>query len=175
MMMMNSKSRLAIGGWLHRRAEDVSVALMATMFVVFVLQIGFRYLLVQPLSWSEEVCLMCWLWIVLWGSGLVLSDEDEIRFDILYGAVPETARRVFTVITGTALVLLLAISLPASWQYVAFMKREHTASLRIPFNYLYSIYLIFAVACIIRHCRLVWVAFRGGPAAPGPAKEAEPA
>jgi TRAP-type C4-dicarboxylate transport system permease small subunit len=174
-IMTNSKSWLTIGRWLHRRAENVSVALMGTMFVTFLLQIGFRYLLVRPLSWSEEVCLLCWLWIVLWGSGLVLSDEEEIRFDIIYGAVPAAVRRVFTVITGAALVLLLAISLPASWQYVAFVKREHTASLRIPLNYLYSIYLIFSVALIVRHCRLVWVAVRGTSPEVGSAKEADPA
>lgn len=152
---------LAVGRWLHRRAEDVSVALMGTMFVVFLLQIGFRYLLVKPLSWSEELSLLCWLWGVLWGAGVVLSDDDEIRLDIIYSAVPEAVRRVFTVITGVAVVVLLAISLPASWQYVAFMKREHTASLHIPLSYPYSVYVIFSVACIIRHCRLVWIAVRG--------------
>jgi C4-dicarboxylate transporter DctQ subunit len=157
------------GRWLHRRAENVSVALLGTMFVVFVLQIGFRYFLVRPLSWSEEVCLLCWLWGVLWGSGVVLSDDDEIRMDILFNAVSDNARRIFTMITSVILVVLLIISLPASWDYITFMKREHTASLRIPINYLYSVYLIFAVACIIRHCRLFWSALRGTSPADEPA------
>lgn len=157
------------GRWLHRRAENVSVALLGTMFVVFVLQIGFRYFLVRPLSWSEEVCLLCWLWGVLWGSGVVLSDDDEIRMDILYNTVSDNARRIFTMITSVILVVLLIISLPASWDYITFMKREHTASLRIPINYLYSVYLIFAVACIIRHCRLFWSALRGTSPPGGPA------
>ena len=149
------------GSWLHRRAENISVAFLGTMFVVFLLQIGFRYFLVRPLSWSEEVCLLCWLWCVLWGAGVVISDKEEIRMDILYNAVSNNVRRVFKIITSTILVVLLAISLPASWDYVTFMKREHTASLHIPINYLYSIYMIFAVACIIRYCRLFWVAVRG--------------
>lgn len=164
------------GRWLHRRAENVSVALLGTMFVVFVLQIGFRYFLARPLSWSEEVCLLCWLWGVLWGSGVVLSDDDEIRMDILYNAVSDNARRIFTMITSVILVVLLIISLPASWDYITFMKREHTASLRIPINYLYSVYLIFAAACIIRHCRLFWSALRGASSADEPAvKPADPA
>ena len=64
-------------------------------------------------------------------------------------------------ITGIALILLLAISLPATINYVLFVKREHTAYLRIPLDYLYSIYVIFAVACIVKHGRLVWHAARG--------------
>ncbi len=134
---------------------------LGTMFIVFLLQIGFRYFLVRPLSWSEEVCLLCWLWGVLWGSGVVLTDDEEIRMDILYNAVSDNVRRFFTLITSAVLIVLLLISLPASWDYVTFMKREHTASLHIPINYLYSVYMIFAVACIIRHCRLFWVALRG--------------
>ena len=75
--------------------------------------------------------------------------------------VPEPARRAFTVITSIALILLLAISLPATWRYVAFMKREHSAYLHMRFDILYSIYVIFSVACIARHVRLVWDAIRG--------------
>jgi hypothetical protein len=29
------------------------------------------------------------------------------------------------------------------------------------FDYLYSIYLIFSVACIVKHVRIAWRAFRG--------------
>ena len=98
---MTKKNKWLIGGnWLRRRAEDVSVMLLGTMFVVFLLQIGFRYFLVRPLSWSEEVCLLCWLWGVLWGAGLVLSDDEEIRMDIIYNAVPDKVRRVFKIITS---------------------------------------------------------------------------
>ena len=62
---MTTTRRAAIGGWLHRRAENVAVALIATMFVCFLLQIAFRYLLNQPLGWTEEVTVLCWLWGVL--------------------------------------------------------------------------------------------------------------
>ncbi|MEO7157900.1 MAG: TRAP transporter small permease subunit, partial [Vicinamibacterales bacterium] len=133
-----------------------------TMFVCFLLQIFFRYVLNRPLGWTEEVTVLCWVWVVLWGAAFVLSDQDEIRFDIVYGAVPESVRRTFTVLAGTALVVLLLISLPATWKYVTFMKREHSAYLHMRFDVLYSIYLIFAVACIAKHARLVWIAVRGG-------------
>ena len=159
---MTSARWLAVAGWLRRRAENVAVVLIATMFVCFLLQIAFRYVLNRPLGWTEEVTVLCWLWGVLWCAAFVLSDHEEIRFDIVYDAVPKRARRVFTVVSGIALILLLAISLPATWSYVAFMKREHSAYLQMRFDFLYSIYLIFAVACIVRHARLVWIGIRGG-------------
>jgi TRAP-type C4-dicarboxylate transport system permease small subunit len=156
-----------MGRWLRNRAENVAVLLIATMFVCFLMQIVFRYFLNQPLGWTEEVTVLCWLWVVLWCAAFVLRDEEEVRFDIVYGAVSVRTRRVFNIITSIALIALLAISLPATVKYVLFMKREHSAYLRIPFVYLYSIYVIFAVACIIRHARLLWRAFRGEDAGEG--------
>lgn len=151
----------ALAGWLHRRAENVAVVLIATMFASFLVQIAARYVFNRPVAWTEELSVLCWLWVVLWGAAFVLSDSEEVRFDIIYGAVSHKTRRVFTLITALALIVLYAISLPASWKYVAFMHREHSAYLRIPFNILYSIYIAFAVAAIVRHAWLMRDAIRG--------------
>jgi C4-dicarboxylate transporter DctQ subunit len=157
---MPSSTRNTVA-WLRRRAENVIVALIAVMFVSFLLQIAFRYLLNQPLGWTDEVTVLCWVWLVLWGAAFILSDKDEIRFDIVYGLVGTRTRRTFTLISSVALVVLFAISLPASFKYVLFMKREKSAYLGMRFDYLYSIYVIFAVACIVRHARIAWNALRG--------------
>src|SRR3954468_4705414 len=106
---------------LQRVAEHVAVALILTMFVSFLLQIFFRYVLNRPLGWTEEVTVLCWVWVVLWGASFVVADAEEVRFDIVYNAVPGRVRRVFTIVSCLALVVLMALSLPATWQYVAFM------------------------------------------------------
>jgi C4-dicarboxylate transporter, DctQ subunit len=150
--------------WLRKRADDVIVALIALMFVSFLLQIAFRYVLNRPLGWTDEVTVLCWVWLVLWGASFVLADKDEIRFDIVYGLVSARTRRGFTLVSSLALVVLFLISLPASWNFVLFMKREKSAYLGMRFDYLYSIYVIFAAACIVKHTAMAWSALRGQPA-----------
>jgi len=152
---------LAIVRWLGRRADDIAVALIATMFVSFLLQIAFRYVLNRPLGWTEEVTVLCWVWLVLWGASFVVPDADEVRFDIVYNVVPAPVRRVFTIVASAALVVLMALSLPATWRYVAFMRREHSAYLGMRFDVLYSIYVVFALACIVRQARVAWRAWQG--------------
>src|SRR5487761_337621 len=144
---------LNLGRWLRRRAESVMVLLLSIMFASFIIQIFWRYVLNDPVGWSEEVIITMWLWTVLWGAAFVLGEREEIRFDIIYSAVSERARRVFTVITGIVVVFLYGVSLPASYSYVSFMKVERSAYLHVPINWMYSVYLIFAVACI---CRYGW-------------------
>ena len=147
--------------WLKRRANDVAVALMGLMFISFLLQIAFRYVLNQPLGWTEEVTVLCWVWVVLWCAAFVLSNNDEIRFDIVYTLVPPRVRRLFTAASSIAFVVLLLMSLPASWSYVAFMKREHTAYLHLRLDAMYSIYVIFVLACIVKQARIALRAITG--------------
>jgi TRAP-type C4-dicarboxylate transport system permease small subunit len=148
--------------WLRSRAENVAVLLLSMMFVSFVVQIVSRYLLNKPVGWTDEVSILCWIWTVLWGAAFLISEKEEVRFDIFYSAVSEKIRRGFTIVSGLILIALYGISLPAAYHYVAFMKVERSAYLKIPMNYLYSIYVIFAVACLCRYTWLVWNAIRGG-------------
>jgi len=157
--------RFASLGWWRRRAEDVAVALIATMFVSFLLQIVFRYALNRPLGWTEEVTVLCWVWVVLWGASFVATEHEEVRFDILSSAVPARTRRAFTIVSSLVLVVLMALALPATWHYVAFMRRERSAYLGMRFDILYSIFVVFAVMCIVRQGSAAWRAWRGAPAA----------
>ena len=138
------------------------VLLLSVMFATFIIQIFARYALNNPIGWSEEVIITAWLWTVLWGAAFVVSEAEEIRFDIIYSTLSERVRRILTVITGIVLVALYSISLPASYAYVSFMKVERSAYLHVPINWLYSIYVIFLVACIGRYCWLVVDAILGG-------------
>ena len=149
------------GSWLRRRANDVAVGLMALMFISFLFQIGFRYLLNQPLGWTDEVTVLCWVWAVLWCAAFVLSDQDEIRFDVVYGVVSPATKRAFTAASSIAIVVLFLVALPATWKYVTFMKREHTAYLHMRFDFLYAVYVIFALAIVVKHVRLAWRAIKG--------------
>lgn len=160
MAFMTSSSR-AFGSWLARRAENIAVAMLATMFAAFLLQITFRYLLGLPIGWTHEISVILWIWLVLWGAAFVVSEREEIRFDIIYGAVGPGRRRVMMLITAAALIALYSISFPAVLDYITFMKVEKTSYLKIRFDWLFSIYIVFAVATIIRYIWLAWQALRG--------------
>jgi TRAP-type C4-dicarboxylate transport system permease small subunit len=156
------KSNFAtVGGWLRRRADNLAAAMLAVMFAAFILQIVFRYLLNLPIGWTHEVSVIMWLWLVLFGSAFVIREHEEIRFDIIYGAVGAGPRRVMAAITAAALVVLFSLSLPAVIDYVAFMKVQKTAYLKIRFDYLYAMYVVFAVAMIVRYLWLGWQAIWG--------------
>ena len=156
-----ARPRRQVAEWLLRRAENVAVLLLVVMFLAFIAQIVFRYLLNLPTGWTSELTVICWLWLILWGAAFVVRERDEIRFDLVYGAVRPGVRRWMGILGALALIALYARSLPAVWDYVTFMKVQQTAYLHIRYDFLYAIYIVFAVAVIARYLWLLWAFIRG--------------
>lgn len=147
--------------WLRARSENVLALMMGVMFAAFIAQVVFRYVLNLPLAWTEEVCNFVWLWGILWGAAFVVRSSDEVRFDMLYNLMPRRGKMVMTGLASATIVLILLGSLPGAWSYVSFMHVERSASFGIPMSWMFSIYIVFVVAMVVRHGGIVWQALTG--------------
>lgn len=147
--------------FLRNFADAVPALMLATMFVCFIIQVFMRYVMDNPVGWTVEVCVIAWLWILLWGQSVSANERDEIRFDIVYGSVSPKVRRWFRLIFSVFVVVIYLWSLPALWDFVTFMEIQDTSYLDIPFSWVYSIALIFSVVSIIRYVTIFWSAARG--------------
>lgn len=143
------------GRWLTARAENILALMLAVLFVLFILQIVFRYILNLSSGWAYELSAILWVWIVLFGASFVLRKRDEVRLDIIYSSVSSRIRRAMTVVFALATIALLCIGLPAIVDYVLFMKIERTAYLKLRYDHVYSIFIVFTVVTIIRY---IWIA-----------------
>jgi TRAP-type C4-dicarboxylate transport system permease small subunit len=147
--------------WLRRRAENIAAGLLAVMFAAFIIQIVFRYVFNYPVGWAAELTVATWLWLVLFGSAFVLSEKEEIRFDLLYSAARPRVRIGMAIVSALALIVLYGASLKASFDYVSFMKVEKASYLKIRMDWMYSIYVVFLVAIIARYVWLLTRLLRG--------------
>ena len=147
--------------WLRRRAENILAAMLAVLFAAFIIQIAFRYLFNFPIGWTSELSVIAWLWLVLWGAAFVAKESEEIRIDLLTGAVPRRAARVMGIIVGISVVILYSASLPATLKYIAFMKVEKSSYLHIRMDVLFSIFAFYVVAVVVRYVWILWHLLRG--------------
>ncbi len=141
----------ALVGWMRRRAENVVAVLLAIMFVCFILQIIFRYFLNFPVGWTSELSVVTWLYITLLGSAFWLKESEEIRFDLLSDQLGPIGRRVVGFVVSLCAVVLFGMALPKTIDYVMFMKVESSSYLKIRLDILYAVYVVFAVAIIVRY------------------------
>lgn len=141
-------------------ADAVPALLLSAMFIAFIIQVVMRYVVRQPVGWTVEVCIITWIWIIFWGQSVAATEEDEIRFDILYAGVRKPVRKAFQLIFSLCLVAIYGISLPAVWDYVTFMKIEKTSYLKIPYDWVFSIFVIFTVVSILRYAWIFIISLR---------------
>jgi len=147
--------------WMRRRAENVVAGLLGVMFVAFIIQIVFRYFFNFPIGWTSELSVVTWLYMVLLGSAFWLKESEEVRFDLVSSSLGPRGRRVLGLIVAVAAIVLFGMALPATVSYVAFMKVESSSYLKIRLDILYSVYVVFAVAVIVRYVWAIVCLLRG--------------
>lgn len=145
----------------RRVSESVAVGFLTALFLFFMVQIVSRYVFNRPLGWTTEACLIAWLWLVFWGAGLIVPNREHVRFDVLTATASLRTRRIAAILGGVFVVATFVWSLPASVDFISFMRIERSGTLRIPLNIVFSVFVVFSVGVIVRQGWYVWKILRG--------------
>ena len=138
-----------LGQILHRGAELVSAALFATMFGGFMVQVFSRYVLNDPVVWTLELCSLAYVWGVCFTAGALVREREHIAFDMLYQHARPAWRRGLAIATTGLIALLFLAGLPGTIDFVVFMGRMRTLDLRIPFDVVFSCFVLFLLLTVL--------------------------
>ena len=89
----------------------VLIGLVVIMTVVVFLQVVYRYVLTQPLHWSEELARYLFVWISILGAALGLQKRGHFGMDFFYRMLPDKGRRLLLfmiyLLMGVVILVLL--------------------------------------------------------------------
>jgi TRAP-type C4-dicarboxylate transport system permease small subunit len=142
-------------------ANAVGVVLFALLFLTFIIQITARFVFNHPLSWTDELAVILYIWVVLWGAAFVVRDREHVVFDLAYNGASPAVQRIMRLVGCLALAGLVGYALAGNWDYVWFMKRENTPVLGIPFVWVFLPFMFLLVSLVIRNAWSVWLDLRG--------------
>ncbi|HEV7275997.1 MAG TPA: TRAP transporter small permease [Devosiaceae bacterium] len=131
---------------LQRGAELIAAAMFAALFGTFLIQIFTRYVLNDPTAWTQELTLVLYIWIVFWTCSFVLHERDHITFDLISTSLPPRGRRLLALAATVLVVVAFGIALAPAFDYISFMKIVRTPVLRLPFDLVYSIFIVFLIS-----------------------------
>jgi TRAP-type C4-dicarboxylate transport system permease small subunit len=137
------------GARLRFFAEIVAALMFVALFAAFLLQVFMRYVLNQPVAWTNEFVLIVYIWIVFWCSAFLLRERDHITFDMVFVSLPLGARRILAVVLTALVGIAFVAALPGTVDYITFMKIERSAIMGIRFDLLYAIFAVFLVAVVL--------------------------
>jgi TRAP-type transport system small permease protein len=135
---------------IDRCAETLIVILFATIALIGGLQVFFRYVLKNSLSWSEEFQRYGLIWLVFLAIGLGYRRNAHIGVDLLFNKLPRVAREVVAWIIDLLWLLLGAsmVYYPAIYQvvpgrnFLSMIRSQSLPGLQIPMNVVYLCLLI---------------------------------
>jgi len=124
--------------------------IFAVLFLALVVQVVRRFAFGAPAAWTEELAAIAFVWVIFWGTAFTVSLKDHVAVDFV---VPRFGRSVRRALYALGLVLLAGCflwALPGIADYVAFMSREGTPVLGLPFSIVYSVFVAAAVMIVVR-------------------------
>ena len=134
----------------------VSLALFALTALVFT-QVVSRYIFNSPISWTEEMARILFVWICFMGTFLALKTKGHIAVETLLHRFFNAEARSYVTATADFLILYYCIYL-AFMGFVMVQKtaQDFTPVLLIPFSYLYA---AIALSGTLMACYLLIRAF----------------
>jgi TRAP-type C4-dicarboxylate transport system permease small subunit len=134
----------------RRAASFVSAAMFAVVFVIFIFKIFSRYAEHNEAAWTDELCVVLFIWMIFWANAFVLRDRDQIHFDLLYRPCPPPVRRVLMILRLLLIGGSFLWALPAITDYIMFLWRERTPVLRWRLDLVYSCFGLFVLSVVVR-------------------------
>src|SRR5512137_879284 len=92
---------------LTQLVEWMLVALSALIFVVVFLQVLFRYLLRQPLFWSEELPRYLLIWMCFLAAALAQKHDAHINITLCIAPLSARARQLLKILTDAVILAFL--------------------------------------------------------------------
>ena len=141
------KQKIGILGWFM-------VVMFGCSFTAVVLQVFFRYVLNNSLTWTNEFCRYTFLWVVFIGAAVLLKNDEHICIDAVLTAVSPKVRNVLLLIVYTLITVLTGMITVYGAMVVYFTRGSLSSALQLPINMV--LYLSLPVGMSITAIVGIW-------------------
>jgi TRAP-type C4-dicarboxylate transport system permease small subunit len=147
--------------WIGRADDFVhrveNCLLTLALSVILILMLGTivaRYMLNAPITWSEEVLMIVFIWATFIGASASFHQRTHIRVDLLIVYSPRPIRLAIAIVGIVVTFAVLGALAHAMLDYIAAVRSNQTPMLGIPIPYvLWVIPIAMAISALhlVRH------------------------
>ena len=165
---------------IDRVTEGVLMLCLSTMGLVLFLQVLFRYILKNPLVWSEEAARYLHVWIALLGIRFGLKHDAHLRVSFFYNRLSRRKKTVVKLLTDLFILFCIVLYLPGAVLFLLDQKQIVSSAMGVNMGLVYAPavlgFLTSMVHLLIECCRSVSSMLHlrpspDSPAGPGMKKE----
>jgi TRAP-type C4-dicarboxylate transport system permease small subunit len=134
-------------GVIDRARDAICVLLLAGIVALVGVQVVYRYVLNDPLSWPEEVARNAFVWLIALGTVKLFRERTNYVIDFFLLSAPRAVRRAAAWAFDVAALLLFAALLIGAWPVLRANAHIKTA-IDLPINVLYTSFAAAALLAI---------------------------
>lgn len=143
---------------IHLIEDTLARTFFLLMFITLIVGVFWRFVLDQPLTWTVNVSVLAFLWMVLIGAGLPNWADDHIQFDLLYERFGRRTQLVMQVIGNMAIVVPCVLIIPSSVEYVGSLTGQSVTGTPVNFATGFGVIVAFFVATALHRGRIAVLA-----------------
>jgi TRAP-type C4-dicarboxylate transport system permease small subunit len=98
------------------------------------LQIFFRYVLNNSLTWTEEITRFLFIWLVFLGTAINIRDRWNIGVDVLASVLPKSYRRHLPLLDMLLVLGFLIFLVLTGFVWVYLSRGSYSSAVGLPFN-----------------------------------------
>ena len=132
------------------------------LFLAFILQVFFRYVVNHPLTWTQDVIVIGFCWSVILGACYTMRRKGHVQFTMLYEAYSPKVAAWARLLGNILIILTFAAMLVPSVKYAFFVGFQKTPVLRvsyfwifIPFSYFLLSIIGYSLAPVIEDWKVI--------------------
>ena len=119
------------------------------LFLTFIATIGARYIFSKSLTWGNELAVICYIWIMFWGCGKAMENDEHVVFSLVYDTLKPKGQMIMKVIYNILLAVLMACAIkPCVTALLA--STQITGVLKLPYKIIFAPFIWMMFAIIIR-------------------------
>jgi TRAP-type C4-dicarboxylate transport system permease small subunit len=131
----------------------LSNLIFVALFLVVLLQIISRYLMYRPFIWTEEMARSLYVWLVFFGSSVLIKNYEHITVDIILSRLSDYKKVIFEIFIDILLIIFFIYVFLGGLKMMGTTKNVILPSL--PMLSMSDIYLSIVVGSICSFCYLV--------------------
>jgi TRAP-type transport system small permease protein len=138
----------------------ILITLFAVMVVVVFLQVVFRFVIHQPLAWTEELGRYLLVWITFLGAGYGMSVKAHPSIEVLFDKAGKGLKKVLTVLTTILVIFFFWQVIFNSFEFINRSLTQTSPVLRLPMGWVYTVIPIASALFIINLLYVVLTEWR---------------
>ena len=126
----------------------IPIISFSLLFIAFILQVYFRYVINRPLTWTQDIIVVGFCWTVILGACYTMRRKGQVSFTMLYDQYPPKVAAWARLAGNVLIIVTFAVLVIPSVNYAIFVSFQKTAALRINYFWIFIPFTYFLLSII---------------------------